>query len=115
MNVQQTSEMTKIPVEILLKMRSRENRSFKSGPPFHKKISSHGEPIYIYHKKEVQKWMKTRRCLVTAGDAAEIMGISRDELLNIWGLHGFNVKFGTYRGRLIVHNSKNFYVWLPRI
>lgn len=113
MNLQETSKLTKIPEDVLVRMRSRESRSLRSGPPYHKVISSHGEAVYVYLKKEVLEWLKIRRCLVTAGDAALIMGVSRDELLNIWGLRGFNIKYETFRGRLIVNNSKNQYIWLP--
>ena len=95
-------------------MRSREGRSLKSGPPYHKVISPKGEAIYVYLKREVLGWMKLRRCLITAGDAAQIMGISREEILDLYGLKGFNVECEDYRGRLIVNNSTNFYVWLPK-
>lgn len=113
MNLQETSKLTKIPEDVLVRMRSRESRSLRSGPPYHKVISSNGEAVYIYLKKEVLGWLKMRRCMVTAGDAAIIMGVSRNEVLDIWGLRGFNVCAGNYKGRLIVNNGKNQYIWLP--
>ena len=114
MNVQQTSKMTKIPEKVLIRMRSRESQSLRSGPPYHKIMSSTGDAIYVYLKKEVQEWMRIRRCLITAGDAAAILGISREEVLEFYGLKGFNVQCEDYRGRLIINNGKNFYIWLPR-
>lgn len=115
MNLQQTAKMTGIPEGTLLRMRSRESRSLKSGPPYHKTISKDGEAIYLYKKEEIRKWLKIRLCLITAGDAADIMGISRDEVLKIFGLKGFNVKNGKIKGRLIVDNGKNQYIWLPKV
>lgn len=115
MNIQQVSKMTKIPVELLLRMRSRESRSLRSGPPVHKVLTNTGELVYVYLKTEIAKWMKMRNCLITAGDAAELMGISRDEILEIYGLRGFNIKYkGGFVGRLIINNSKNQYIWLPK-
>jgi hypothetical protein len=114
MTLEQTSRLTKIPEKVLLRMRSRESRSLKSGPPYRKTISAVGETIYIYLKKEVLGWMKLRRCLVTAGDAAIFLGISREEILDIYGLKGFNINSRNSKGRLIVDNAKNQYIWLPR-
>jgi hypothetical protein len=113
MTLEETSKLTKIPEKILLRMRSRESRSLKSGPPYHKTISPEGAAIYVYVKTEVLKWLKLRRCLLTALDAALLMGISREEILDIYGLRGFNIKHKHCKGRLIVSNGTNQYIWLP--
>ena len=96
-------------------MRTRESNSLKSGPPFHKVLTVSGDLIYVYIKSEIVKWMKIRNCLITAADAAELMGISRDEVLAIYGLKGFNISYdGKLKGRLIINNGKNQYIWVPK-
>ncbi len=112
MNIAQTSKMTNIPMDILLRMRARDTRSILSGPPFHKVMGKKGEPIYEYKVKEIREWMRIKLCQVTAGDAANIMGVSRDEILAINGVQGFRIK-NDYDGRLVVNNARNMYIWLP--
>jgi hypothetical protein len=114
-NVQEVSKLTKIPVKVLIRMRLRDSGSLKAGPPFHKILNSHGELNYVYLKTEVKKWLKIRNCLITALDAAIILGISRDEVLNFYGLRGFTVQYDkNCKGRLIINNAKNLYIWMPK-
>lgn len=114
MNVQEVSKFTKIPVKVLLRMQVRGSGSLNSGPPFRKSISNGGELVYVYLKSEVKKWLEMRNCLITAADAGIILGISRDEVLAICGLKGFMARNGKYRGRLLVNNAKNLYIWMPK-
>ena len=112
MNTLQASNMTGIPVSTLIRMRARDTRSNLSGPPFHKTMGKGGEPIYEYKAAELRAWMRIKLCQITAGDAANIMGISRDEIVAMSGIKAFKID-NEYKGRLIVNNSKNMYIWLP--
>lgn len=112
MNVQQTSKMTGLPVETLIKMRSRDTTSLISGPPYTKTMGKGGQTVYVYKAAEVRNWLRIKLCQVTAGDAANIMGISRDEIMAIHGIKAFKVT-GEYQGRLIVNNTNRIYIWLP--
>ncbi len=112
MNIQQTAKMTGVPVEILIKMRSRDTTSMLSGPPYTKTLGKGGETLYVYNAAEVRKWLKIKLCQVTAGDAANIMGVSRDDIVAIHGIKAFKIS-GEYDGRLIVNNTNRIYIWLP--
>lgn len=112
MNIQQTSKLTGIPTDVLLRMRDRKNLSLLSGPPFHKLMSKSGVPVYEYNLKEVREWMRLKRGRITAGDAATIMGVSREEILGIHGVESFRIQ-NEYDGRLVVNNTRNLYIWLP--
>lgn len=112
MNTLQASKMTGIPVDTLIRMRARDTRSLLSGPPFHKVMSKAGVPVYEYKAKELRDWMRIKLCQITAGDAANIMGVSRDEIMVITGVKAFRVK-GEYDGRLVINNARNLYIWLP--
>lgn len=104
--------MTGIPLSVLIRMRDRNNRSLKSGPPFHKVISKGGTPTYEYKAAEVRDWMRIKLCQITAGDAANIMGITREEILDLTGVQAFQIK-NEYQGKLVVNNTANIYIWLP--
>lgn len=112
MNTLQASNMTGIPTDTLIRMRSRNTTSNLSGPPFHKKMGKGGEPIYEYKAAELRAWLRIKLCQITAGDAANIMGISRDEIMTFSGIKAFKID-NEYKGRLIVNNAKNMYIWLP--
>src|SRR6266436_1554899 len=113
MNTKQTAKMTGIPEQILIRMRARETTSLKSGPPFCKKMGKEGEIEYSYHKADVQRWMKARNCLITAADAARILGCSREDILSIYGLQSLPIRARGFNGRLLINNGKNIYVWIP--
>lgn len=113
MNTIEAAKLTGIGPDLLVRMRARETRTLKGGPPHCKIQGKDGEPLYVYDKKQVMAWMKTRRCQVTAADAALILEMNREELLKVYGLTSFEVKRKGFRGRLIVNNSANIYIWLP--
>lgn len=113
MNTTEAAELTGIPEIILIRMRNRENRSLKSGPPFSKKMDKYGNPFYSYSRRDLNQWMKiTASAQLTAGDASAILKMTREELLTIDGLKGFDIRTKAYRGRLIVDNSRNVYIWV---
>lgn len=114
MNTIETAKYTGIPAEVLIRMRARETRTLKNGPPFCKTIGKNGETVYVYWKKDVKQWMKMRRCLITAGDAALIMDIHREELLDIHGVTGIDIRRKKFKGKLIIDNPRNVYIWLPK-
>lgn len=114
MNIQQTSKMTGIPQHILVRMRARDTRTLISGPPFCKVIGKNGETRYVYHLSNVREWMRLRKSRITAGDAALILGVHREEILEYSGLRGFDVATREYKGRLIIDNARNVYLWIPK-
>ena len=116
MNVQQVAKMTGLPEKVLIKMRSRETVSFKSGPPFHKTMGKGGETIYEYKLKEVREWMRLKNCDITAGDAASIMGISRDEIKALHGVQALDVNDEEgYKGKIVINNPRNIFLWVPEV
>lgn len=110
MDIEQVSKLTLIPVEILARMRKR-----RGGPPCHKVLTNSGHVVYLYLKSEILKWLTGKTAFfITAGDAAELMGISRDAVMSISGFKGFDVHYNhIFNGRLIVNNGKNQYIWVP--
>ncbi len=114
MNLAETAKKTGIAADVLVRMRARDTRTLKSGPPFHKQMGPNGEPVYVYNQLEVKRWMKFRRCHCTAGDAAIILGVHREDILDIHGVTGFDIRRKGFKGRLIVDNSRNIYMWLPQ-
>lgn len=114
MNTAQVAKMTGIPEFILIRMRTRDTRTLKNGPPFHKKLGKKGETIYYYTQSEVKRWMKMRNCLITAMDAALILDSCRLDILDIYGLKSIPVCNEQYSGKLVIDNSKNFYLWIPK-
>lgn len=114
MNTSETAKYTGIPAEVLVRMRARETRSRKSGPPFCKVLSAVGDAEYVYSKREIKQWLRLRNCLITAGDAAVILGLHREDILSIHGVQSFTVKKRGYRGRLVVDNTRKIYIWLGK-
>ncbi len=114
MNTQQASKLTNIPVSVLVRMRARQTMSIKSGPPFRKKMNKNGELIYEYNRVEVLDWLRHRVCLITAGDAAEILSVPREEILKYSGVQSKEIKTKEYRGKLVIDNGKNIYIWVPK-
>lgn len=113
MNTAEVAKLTGIPQELLTRLRARESRSLKCGPPFCKTLDRTG-PKYVYDRKEVLKWMKLRNCLITAGDAALIKNVMREVILNISGLKSFDIRRKDYKGKLIIDNAKSVYIWVPK-
>ncbi len=113
MNTKQTAALTGIPALLLRRMRCRESVSLRNGPPHRRTITSTGGLRFTYDRNEVLEWMRLRRCIITQGDAAALMGCSRDEISNYYGLRSFELR-GRKNGKLIVHNGKNFFMWIPQ-
>jgi len=113
MSLKEVAKMTGLSEHILMRMRTRNSHSLKSGPPFCKKLIN-GELVYIYDRIEVKKWLEQRHCLITALDAAQLLGISREELLNFYGLKSFDIRQGRRKSKLIIQNSKNIYIWIRK-
>ncbi len=112
MNTKQTSELTGIPPTLLRRMRSRESRTLRGGPPYRRSISKSGRMSYVYDKPDVEQWMKMRKCIITQGDAAMLLDCSRDEISGYYGLRSFEIR-GKAKGKLIVDNGKNMFIWIP--
>lgn len=115
MNLQQTSKFTKIPEKILLRMRTQVTRNpIKSGPPYHKKLGKNGQIEYHYDVNEVRHWQSIRLCQITAADAADLMGTTREEVLDLYGVRRFPVECDGYEGMLTIDNTNNLYIWIPK-
>ncbi len=118
MNTQQASEYTGIPFGVLVRMRARETTTRKSGPPYCKTFTKTGETHFVYSKMEIKKWFKVRRslnCLITAGDAALILDVHREDIMAISGVRSFTLKRKGRRGLLVIDNSRGIYVWKPKL
>lgn len=112
MNTKQTAALTGIPEPLLQRLRARETRTLKGGPPYRKALSRSGKVSYVYDRPEVERWLKIKRCIITQGDAAMLLDCSRDELGTYSGLRSFELR-GENNGKLIINNGKNFYLWIP--
>lgn len=115
MNTTQTAKLTGIPEDLLVRMRARETRTLKGGPPYCRKVNKDGTVVYTYDRREVQSWMRLKRCLITAGDAAALLETSRDEILKIFGLRSIPLRAKGKKGTLIVDNGRNVYIWVPNV
>lgn len=108
------SKLCGLSVETLRWMRGRETITLKSGPPYYKGMDEFGLTVYLYRRDDVLKWLKRKRNFrITASDAAEILRISRYEMIGRFshGLHSFEGK----NGKLTIEVAKNTYIWIPRI
>jgi len=108
MNTLEASEYTGIPLDILIRMRTRVTSTLRSGPPYERKFVE-GKLQYVYRKAPLDRWLKTRRCLLTAGEGAQLLGISRDEILNMVGK--VVVPSGGY---IYIYPTRNMYVFNQR-
>jgi hypothetical protein len=113
MNISEVANLIGLDIYLLRHMRARESITLKSGPPFCKTIDAVGNTKYVYKKTEVMKWLKRKHFRITAGDAAKILGISRDELMGDYrqGLHSWE----NPKGKLIVEVRKNIFIWMPKV
>lgn len=107
MNTLEASRFTGIPAETLIRMRTRITSTLQSGPPFKRSLNEDGHSVFSYTKRDLQAWMKARNCLLTAGEAANIMGITRLEILDLSG--SFNLGKGA--GTLVIYPNKNIYLF----
>lgn len=113
MTLKQVSKLTGLSEELLRFMRARESITLQSGPPFCKTIDAFGNTKYVYTKADVMAWMKRRKFRITALDAAKILGISRYELLGVYG-HGVK-SWDSRKGKLVINAKKNIYMWYPKL
>lgn len=104
MNTLEASEFLGIPANILAKMRYRPTSTLQAGPPFEKKYVK-GKPTVVYKMSSLKAWLKMRSCLLTAGEAAELLGVSRDEILNMVG------SYEVAGGNLVVYPTRNVYLF----
>jgi len=107
LNTMQAAEYTGIPADLLAKMRVRPTTTLQS-PPFRRVLNKEGVPQYCYSKAELKDWMAKRNCLLTAGEAAMALGISRDELLS---LSSGSYKVGKSGAVVVVYPNKNIYLF----
>lgn len=105
MNTKECSEFTGIPETTLERMRTRVTTTWRQGPPFAKVVDKDGITHVRYTKAGVLRWMKKRNLLLTALEAATLLGITRDEILAIHGLRRFDLKIGY----LLVEAKKNMF------
>lgn len=112
MNTTEAAALTGIPAMLLRRMRSRESRTLRGGPPYEYRLSSKGTMKYSYAREAVEQWMKTRNCIITQGDAAMLLECSRDEIGDYYGLRSFEIR-GKSKGKLIIDNGKNLFIWIP--
>ncbi len=75
-------------------------------------MTKNGAMVYSYDAREVRAWMKLRNCRITAADAAEILSTSRDEIRKYSGVISKEVRTKGYKGRLIIDNAHNIYMWV---
>lgn len=104
MNTAETAKLTGIPLELLIKMRNRNQTiTLQSGPPYMKKVDKNGIPYFVYHKTQVMAWLAKRNVLITAAEAAQLIGVTRVEVLKIAGIKRFDFR----RYLIIVEPKKN--------
>lgn len=113
MNLRETAKLTGIPEQLLVRMRCRENRTLRGGPPYCRKIAKNGSVDYVYNRREVERWMRVRNCSITAADAASFLDISRFDLLKNYKSGSIEIRTKDYKGTLFIDNGKNIYIWIP--
>lgn len=101
------SKFTGIPLDVLISIRNRPTSTLQSGPPYSQVYDSNGVPRIVYNKRKVSSWMKNRNLLITAGEAAKMIGITRFQLLSITGVKRFDFR----KGSVVVQPSKNLFVF----
>lgn len=108
-STKQASELTGLPVNVLIQMRSRETTSLKSGPPFRMSRDEDGTKVYEYPKEELEAWIEAKKPFqLTAKDAADTMGLNREEILKDRRLQRFEMDGGD----LLVYPGKNIFLWV---
>lgn len=107
MNTKQTAELTGIPAEMLHRLRTRNSTTtLHSGPPFSRRIDKNGVYHYTYNKTQILSWMKKRNLLITAKEAADLLGITREEVLAVAGVKRFDIRCGF----LVINPGKNLFI-----
>jgi hypothetical protein len=108
MTTEETSKLTGIPLDLLISMRTRRTSTLQSGPPFSRVVDKDGTPIFKYNKAHVKSWMKNRNALITAAEAAKMIGITREEILNITGIKRFDFPHGS----IVIKPTDNLFVFV---
>jgi hypothetical protein len=109
-NTLQAAKFIGLPVDILMRMRLDSTRRHDTrGPPYHH-VMEDGKFRYRYKERELIEWMKLRNCRITANDAAFILGISRTQVMEFFGLQRRRVGSGD----LVIHSSKNFFLFVSK-
>ncbi len=106
MNTKECAEFTGIPESLLERMRTRVTTTWRQGPPFAKVVDKDGVTRVKYSKKNIKRWMKKRNLLLTADEAAALLGITRYEILEIHGLKRFDLTIG----HMLVDANKNMFI-----
>jgi len=106
----QASKFTGLPVDVLHNMRTCSSRRLdKRGPPFCRFMNDN-RMDYKYHEEDLIEWMRTRRCRITANDAAFILNTSRSEVMKIFSLQRLEAETGD----VIIDTAKNFFLFISK-
>lgn len=107
MNTTETARFTGIPKDLLIAMRNRNQTvTLQSGPPYTKRIDKDGVPQFSYNKTQVTRWLAKRNVLITAAEAAKVIGVLTSEILKITGIKKFEFR----RYFIVVQPSQNRFV-----
>jgi hypothetical protein len=116
-NTAEAAKFTGIPAEILHRMRTDSTRGYdKRGPPYcrimnkDEKYDCLDEMNYVYREKDLIEWMKSKNCNITANDAAFILGISRTQVLNFFGIKTYKTPIG----EVLICRAKNFFMFTSK-
>ena len=104
MNTLETAKFTGISADLLVRMRYRPTSTLRSGPPYSKRYNRNGLLRIVYSKAEVKRWLKQKKFLITAGEAALALGVIRDDILSIRGVKRFDIK----NGFIVIRHQKTF-------
>lgn len=112
MNTYEAAIFTGVPAELLIKMRTRMTSTLRSGPPYRKAMDKKGNVSYTYNKRDLTRWAKLSSCLITAGEAALLLGVTREELIN--SVQNFVcIAIGPNKGSVLIAPSKNLFMFKP--
>lgn len=108
----EAAKLLGLPLEVLLRMRGRNTISQKSGPPYRKTLDEDGNTIYLYDKDEIIEWLKAKnlKIQITAKDAADTLGVEREDLLKTTGMYRHEL----LDGDLLVYPSRNIFIWVGK-
>ena len=111
MTTTQTAKFIGLPETILINMRTMSTRgNDRRGPPFCRVMDKEGVLKYTYSQTEVIKWMSQSSIQLTANDAAYLLGISRTQVLALYGLQKHKVG----NGELVIDSAKNFFIFIRK-
>jgi hypothetical protein len=109
MNTSDTSKLTGIPAGVLKALRSRnETVTNRSGPPYSKVIDKNGVSHFRYNKTLVLRWMAKTNLLLTAKEAANLIGVTRTEIMAVTGTKRFDFR----RYSIVISPAKNLFIMI---